>query len=158
MKKAIWWIVLLFVGVAAIVGIFWATRSHADVVKTYTTGQAPASGPTSVTGTENSAVVLIGNGGTQHTVLLVAVQNYGASAEIAMLFDAAAVPATGAIPLASCALPAGAAAAPAQCSLSFPADGRTNYQGIVVACSTTGKTLTTDTTVGGNCYFQVGYR
>jgi hypothetical protein len=153
-----WWIVALVV-VAALAAILWATRSaHADVVKTYTTGQAPASGATSVTGTENSAIVAIGNGTTQRTVLLVAVQNYGAAAEVAMLFDAAALPGTGAIPLASCALPAGAAAAPSQCSISFPGDGRVNVQGIVVACSTTGKTLTTDTTIGGNCYFQVGYR
>lgn len=154
------WILLLIAAVVAIVGFaLWdAGYASADVVSTYSTGQAPASGATSVTGTENSAIVLIGNGTSQRTVQLVAVQNYGAAAVVAMLFDANALPATGAIPVASCALAAGAAAAPSQCSISFPGDGRVNFKGIVVACSTTGKTLTTDTTVGGNCYFQVAYR
>jgi len=157
MKKPMWWVLSLVVA-AAISAVFWTPRSHAAVMSAYSTGQPPASGAASLTGTENSAVVFIAAPGTSQNVLLVAVQNYGASAEVAMLFDAAALPANGAIPAASCAVAAGAANAPGQCSFSWPGSGRPNRNGIVVACSTTGKTLTVDATAGGNCYFQVLYQ
>jgi len=152
------WILIITAVALVVVLVAYATRSPAALMSAYNTGKAPASGPTSVTGTENSAVVFIAAPGTSQNVLLVAVQNYGASAEVAMLFDASALPANGAIPVASCAVPAGSANAPGQCSFSWPGTGRPNSQGIVVACSTTGKTLTVDATAGGNCYFQVLYQ
>jgi hypothetical protein len=154
MKKPWLWLVLTMAALAAVV-FFYVARGDAGVAVTYSTGQAPASGATSVTGTENSAITYVAANGSVQKLLLVAVQNYGASAEVAMLFDSATLPANGAIPLASCALAAGTANAPAQCSLSLPADGRVMKLGTVVACSTTGKTLTVDATAGGVCYFQV---
>ena len=134
------------------------TNLYAYTITSYSTGQPPASGSTSVSGTENSAVIYISPTGTSQKVLLVAVQNYGATAEVAMLFDNPTLPANGAIPLASCALPVGTANAPSQCSFAFPPDGHVNTKGIVVACSTTGKTLTVDATAGGVCYFEVNYQ
>ena len=137
-----------------------AAPARADKISFYATGMPPASGATSVSGTENSAVVAINSPTKLYTVLMVAVQNYdAANAKIAMLFDAAALPANGTIPLASCALPAATGTvAPGQCSFALPGDGRGVSAGIVAACSTTGKTLTVDGTAGGNCYFQVAFR
>jgi hypothetical protein len=137
-----------------------AGAAFADRISYYATGQPPASGATSVSGTENSAVVAVNSPTKQYTVLMVAVQNYdAANAKVAMLFDAGALPATGAIPLAACAAPAATGVvAPGQCSFALPGDGRGLVNGLVVACSTSGKTLTVDGTAGGNCYFQVAFR
>jgi hypothetical protein len=136
------------------------TAARADRISYYATGQPPASGSTSVSGTENSAVVAVNSPTKQYAVLMIAVQNYdAANPKMAMLFDAGGLPATGAIPLAACAAPAATGvAAPGQCSFALPSDGRGMAAGIVVACSTSGKTLTLDGTAGGNCYFQVGFR
>lgn len=153
-----WWAALVAVIVAGVAVFLWDQEAHAATVNTYSTGQPPASGATSVTGTENSAVVFVAANGSVQKMLLIAVQNYGAAAEVAMLFDAAALPANGAIPIASCAVPAGTANAPGQCSFALPADGRVMKLGTVIACSTTGKTLTVDATAGGVCYFQVQYQ
>jgi hypothetical protein len=141
-------------------GLLFAAFLYADTVSFYATGMAPASGATSVSGTENSAVVVITPASKRNTLLLAAVQNYdAANPKVAMVFDAAALPANGAIPRAACALAAAPGAAnPSQCSLSLPGDGTGVGNGIVIACSTTGKTLTVDVTSGGNCYFQVAYR
>ena len=157
--KYLWWAAALIAIAVVITYLLWGGQSaHAATVNTYSTGQPPASGATSVTGTENSAVVFVAANGSVQKMLLIAVQNYGAAAEVAMLFDAAALPANGAIPIAACALAAGAANAPSQCSFALPADGRVMKLGTVVACSTTGKTLTVDATAGGVCYFQVQYQ
>jgi hypothetical protein len=73
-----------------------------------------------------------------------------------MAFDAASLPANGTVPKMQLSLPAAQAAAQPSCSsFGLPAAGVTLYNGLVVAASTTGKTLTVDTTSGGNTFFEV---
>lgn len=111
-------------------------------------------------GMENSAVVLSSAGSGSRRVLMIGAASYNTSAaEVAMIFDAASLPANATIPLAICSLPAAAsAAAPATCSFSLPMGGMSLVSGLVVACSTTGKVLTVDTTSGGNCSFYVAWQ
>lgn len=141
--------------------VTFSTALHADSISYYATGvYTPVGGSISVTGTENSAIVATIPKGATRSILMIAALNHDTSnAKLVMLFDSATLPANGTIPLATCPVgPALAATKPAGCSFNIPADGLYIKSGIVVACSTTAKTLTVDTTSGGNCYFEVGYR
>jgi hypothetical protein len=91
-------------------------------------------------------------------VRLISACNYNSEApEVVMVFDARALPANGAVPKMELPLPASAGNnAPSCASFSLPASGVTLYAGLVIASSTTGKTLTIDTTEGGNTFFEVG--
>lgn len=111
------------------------------------------------TGTENYAVISNAGGvAIPEPVRLISACSYNSSApEVVMVFDAKALPANGAIPKMQLPLPAsGGNNAPSCASFSLPAGGVTLYAGLVIADSTTGKTLTVDTTPGGNTFFEVG--
>jgi hypothetical protein len=110
-------------------------------------------------GMENSAVVLSAAGSGSARFLLGAAVSYNTSAaEVAMCFDASSLPANATIPMAVCPLgTASSTAAPATCSFSLPMGGAILQNGLVCGCSTTGKTLTIDTTSGGNCAFYIGF-
>jgi hypothetical protein len=112
---------------------------------------------TATSGTENYA--LISNaGGVPEPVRLISACNYNSGApEVVMVFDASALPVNGAVPKMELPLPAsGGTNAPSCASFSLPASGVTLYKGLIIAASTTGKTLTVDTTAGGNTFFEVG--
>src|SRR5438445_8079739 len=125
----------------------------------YATGMTPATGLASTSGKENSAVIKTSSGSGSLRASMIAALSYNTGAsEVAMLFDAAALPSNGALPIAECPLATAASAvAPAPCSFSIPAGGMPLTSGLVVACSTTGSTLTVDTHSGGYCYFSVAY-
>jgi hypothetical protein len=111
-------------------------------------------------GTENFAV--ISNAGTvpiPQPVRLIAACSYNfAAAEVVMVFDANALPANGTAPKMEFSLPtAGGANAPSCGSLALPAGGVSFDKGVVIAASTSGKTLTVDTASAGNTFFEVGY-
>ena len=146
---------LAFVALLALTPLAWAGES----VQLYTTGISssnPATGAISASGTENSGIVKA----SQAVVLMAAFQNYdGSSAKIAMLFDATTLPSNGAIPRLAVSVPAHTATgAPGQASLALPMGGVSFVNGVVWACSTTDKTLTVDTTSGGNCYAQITFQ
>lgn len=108
------------------------------------------------TGTENSAVTPVEPG---QVVNLITVVNDSTSAALtAMCFDAASLPTNGAVPrLPPVPMVAGTAAAGTPGSFALPRDGFQVVNGLVCACSTTAKTLTVDTTSGGDCFFGVGW-
>jgi hypothetical protein len=140
-----------------------AASAHAQGIGYYHTGNKDANGANaSTTGMENSAIIIsaanLGAAGSRHFLMLSAL-GYGAAAEVAMCFDSATLPATGAIPIAACPLaPAASTPAPSSCSFALPFDGLPLSKGLTCACSTTGQTLTTDTTSGGNCFFGIGWK
>jgi len=107
-------------------------------------------------GSENFAVVTNAAG---KTITLVGALNFDTSnAKVVMMFDATALPSSGAVPLVSVPIAAAISATqPSPSSFSFPT-GLTVQNGIVVACSTTAKTRTVDTTAGGNCKFLVVWK
>jgi len=110
-------------------------------------------------GTENYA--LISNAGgvaVPEPVRLISACNYNSGApEVVMVFDASALPANGAVPKMELPLPASAGTnSPSCASFSLPESGVTLYKGLVIAASTTGRTLTVDTTASGNTFFEVG--
>jgi hypothetical protein len=112
----------------------------------FTTGMVPAQ-------TQNS---LIAAPTGPHILVLAAAVNYDASnAKVAMVFDSATLPANGAIPVLVVPLAAALSATqPTPGSFSLPAAGVKFQNGIVFALSTTAKTLTVDTTSGGNGFFE----
>jgi hypothetical protein len=107
-------------------------------------------------GTENSATIHIGR-----TLLYsMACFNYDTSnPKVVMLFDAASVPANstvatmGEIPLSA----APGSAQPSQNSITIAQGGLPFWTGLTFAVSTTGKTLTVDTTTGGNVHCVASY-
>jgi len=112
---------------------------------------------TAASGTENYAIVLNAGLDPEPTRLLSACNYNLAAAEVVMVFDAVVLPANGAVPKMQLPLPAATAAnAPSCGSFSLPAGGVTFYSGLLIASSTTGKTLTADTRPGGNTFFEVG--
>jgi hypothetical protein len=108
------------------------------------------------TGTENSAAIPIQPGGV---VNLIAIVNDSTSLALTgMCFDATSLPGNGAVPrLPPVPLQAGSTSAGTPGSLALPRDGFQVINGLVCACSTTAKTLTVDTTSGGDCFFGVGW-
>jgi hypothetical protein len=111
-------------------------------------------------GTENYAAIRNAGGtGVPEPVRLISACNYNSGApEVVMVFDAGALPANGSLPKMMLPLPASSGSnAPSCASFSMPAGGVTFYAGVVVAASTTGRTLTVDTTSGGNSYFEVAH-
>jgi hypothetical protein len=114
---------------------------------------------TAASGTENYAIVLnAGNGAVPEPARLLSACNYNpVSPEVVMVFDAMVLPANGAVPKMQLPLPAATGLnAPSCGSFSLPSGGVTFYLGLAIAASTSGKTLTTDTTSGGNTFFEVG--
>jgi hypothetical protein len=111
------------------------------------------------TGTENYALITNAGGvAVPEPIRLISACNYNSgAAEVVMVFDASALPVNGAVPKMELPLPAsGGTNAPSCASFSLPASGVTLYKGLVIAASTSGKTLTVDTTAGGNTFFEVG--
>lgn len=108
-------------------------------------------------GSENYAVIINAGVAAPEPVRLISACNYNAAApEVVMVFDANALPANGAVPMMELPLPeSGGSNAPACGSFSMPDGGVTLYHGLVIAASTTGKTLTVDTANGGNTFFEV---
>jgi len=124
-----------------------------------TAGTANFYSTTAASGTENYAVISNAGGvAIPEPVRLISACSYNSSApEVVMVFDAKALPANGAVPKMELPLPAsGGNNAPSCASFSLPANGVALYKGLVVAASTTGKTLTVDTAAGGNTFFEVG--
>ena len=75
-----------------------------------------------------------------------------------MLFDGVAPLANGAVHKTQ--LPPQAAAgirSPCRGSISVPSGGVTFSKGVVIAASTTGKTLSADAATSGNSFFRAGY-
>jgi hypothetical protein len=109
-------------------------------------------------GTENYAIVDNSGGFAPEPARLISACNYNVAApEVVMVFDASALPANGSVPKMQLPLPAAnGASAPSCGSFSLPAGGVTFYTGLLIAASTSGKTLTIDTTSGGNTFFEVG--
>lgn len=112
------------------------------------------------TGTENYSV--LPNASTvpmPQPVRMIAACSYNSAApEVVMVFDASALPPNGTVPKLQLALPAASSiSAPACGVFPLPAGGVSFYAGVVIAASTKGKTLTTDTTSGGNTFFEVAY-
>ena len=111
-------------------------------------------------GAENYAV--IANAGTVplvQPVRFIAACSYNSAApEVVMLFDALSLPANGTAPRMEFSLPAaGGTNAPSCGSIPLPPGGVDFFKGVVVAASTSGKTLTVDTSGSGNTFFEVGY-
>jgi hypothetical protein len=90
------------------------------------------------------------------TLTLAAAENFDTSnAKVLMLFDATSLPTNGAIPVLAVPIAAATSATqPSPGSFSLPTQGFQFQNGIVFALSTTAKTLTVDTTAGGNAFFQ----
>jgi hypothetical protein len=140
-----------FIALLAITLSPWAASAQ-STVNYYST--------TAASGTENYAV--IPNAGTvpiAQPVRLVAACSYNSAAgEVVMIFDATALPGNGAVPKMEFSLPAaGGVNAPSCGSIPLPPVGVSFHKGVVVAASTSGKTLTTDTAGSGNTFFEVGY-
>lgn len=128
---------------SAFIGTGWALPTN-----WYSTGAS--------SGTENSAVIPVQ---PTQVVNLIAIVNDSTSAALTgMCFDATSLPTNGAVPrLPPVPLAAGTAAAGTAGSLALPRDGFQVVNGLVCACSMTAKTLTVDTTSGGDCFFGVGW-
>ena len=111
---------------------------------------------TAASGTENYAIVPNAGGRlVPEPARLLSACNYNlAGPEVVMVFDASVLPANGAVPKMQLPLPAATGSnAPSCGSFSLPAGGVTFYSGLAIAASTSGKTLTVDTTSGGNTFF-----
>lgn len=112
-------------------------------------------------GTENSntfgAPTMVGNKSTLYHITCL---NYDASnAKVVMLFDSLSVPANGTVATRGIMVVAAAVSAtqPSAASLVIPQGGLTFVNGITFAASTTAKTLTVDTTSGGNIHVIASY-
>ena len=115
---------------------------------------------TAAGGTENYSV--LANAGTVHMsqpVRMIAACSYNSAApEVIMVFDASALPPNGTVPKLQLPLPAASSASAPACGIfPLPAGGVSFHTGVVIAASTKGKTRTTDTTSGGNTFFEVAY-
>jgi hypothetical protein len=111
-------------------------------------------------GAENSNTFGTPPNGGKTTLYAIACYNYDTSnPKVVMLFDAASVPTNGSvatrgmIPLAAAA----SANQPSYNALVIAEGGLTFVNGITFAASTTGKTLTIDTTSGGNVHCDASY-
>ena len=114
---------------------------------------------TASSGSENYAIISNAGGvAVPEPVRLISACNYNsAEPEVVMVFDATALPANGAVPKMELPISVSSGSnAPSCASFSLPAGGVILYKGLVIAASTSGKTLTVDTTVGGNTFFEVG--
>ena len=88
-------------------------------------------------------------------LMIAAAVNYDASnAKVAMIFDSATVPGTGAIPVLVVPLAAAVSSTqPTPGSFSVPSSGWQLSKGISIGCSSTAQTYTADS--GANCFFEV---
>jgi hypothetical protein len=111
-------------------------------------------------GTENSNTFGIPQTGGKTTLYAMACFNYDTSnPKVVMLFDAASVPSNGAVATRGMMpIPAATSAnQPGFTSMTIAEGGMTFSSGITFAASTTGKTLTIDTTGGGNVHCAASY-
>jgi hypothetical protein len=143
---------IIFIAFSAHIAPVWAGSAVLPTISWYETSTAG--------GTENSNTFATPVTGGASILYSIACYNYDTSnPKVVMLFDAASVPANGTvatrgmIPLAA----ATSANQPSYNSLGIAQGGLPFRKAVTFAASTTGKTLTVDTTSGGNIHCAASY-